>query len=101
MRAAYRAFRGVWMWERPSVISDGLYLCYWFCQCDCFWLFLRFGRGFVDEDVVAGFRAVAFALVLPSAVFGFQQPAYGVQYLAHFGFWAGYTAAICGRGLIP
>ena len=74
------------MWERPPVVSDGLCLGYWFFRCDCFWLFLRFGRGFVLENVVAGCRAVAFALVLPSAVFGFQQPADGVQYLARFGF---------------
>ena len=74
------------MWERPPVVSDGLCLGYWFFRCDCFWLFLRFGRGFVLEDVVAGQCSVAFALVLPSAVFGFQQPADGVQYLARFGF---------------
>ena len=87
------------MWKRPPVVSDGLCFGYWFCWRDCFCLFLRFGRGFVDEDVVAGCRAVAFALVLPSAVFGFQQPADGVQYLAHFGFVvaAAYFDFKCGR----
>ena len=75
------------MWEKPPVVSDDLCFGYWFYRCDCFWLFLRFGRGFILEDEVIAPSLPYPPLVLPSALlFVLQQPADGVQYLTHFGF---------------
>ncbi len=63
--------------KRPPVVSDGLYFCYWFCWYDCFWLFLRFRRGFVGKDEVPSPSLPYPPLVLPSALlFVLQQPAY-------------------------
>jgi len=73
--------------KRPPVVSDGLYFCYWFCWYDCFWLFLRFRRGFVGKDEVPSPSLPYPPLVLPSALlFVLQQPAYAVQDFAHFVF---------------
>lgn len=73
--------------KRPPVVSDGIYFCYWFCWYDCFWLFLRFRRGFVGKDEVPSPSLPYPPLVLPSALlFVLQQPAYAVQDFAHFVF---------------